>query len=214
MYACSKNGENEGKGQDGFHGTVMKSIDGGVHWFSITQGLADQEFYKIIVSKNSPDILFLATQRSGVFRSINGGNSWEPWNEGLSNLVAGTNGNNVTNTMILSADGEILYFGSSGSGVFRRAINPRQLEVSKHGIGTGLVVSHPSGIKCGSDCAEDYATGMEIVLTATPEAGSVFTGWEGEGCGGTGQCIITMDGDKSVTAVFELTEKQYLLWTR
>ena len=29
MYACSKNGENEGRGTEGFHGTVMKSLDGG-----------------------------------------------------------------------------------------------------------------------------------------------------------------------------------------
>jgi photosystem II stability/assembly factor-like uncharacterized protein len=39
MYACSKNGENEGAGREDFHGTVMKSIDGGASWFPITSGL-------------------------------------------------------------------------------------------------------------------------------------------------------------------------------
>ena len=122
MYACSKNGENEGTGREGFHGTVMKSTDGGRHWGSITTGLnIDQEFYKIIVDPYDPDILYLATQQEGVFISHDSGDHWQPWNEGLTNVVAGTNGNNVTNTMVLSAD-RYLYFGSAGSGVFRRAL--------------------------------------------------------------------------------------------
>jgi photosystem II stability/assembly factor-like uncharacterized protein len=121
MYACSKNGENEGNGREGFHGTVMKSTDGGANWFPITTGLnVNQEFYKIIVDKRDPDTLYLATQYDGVFISHDGGALWLPWNEGLANPVAGTNGNNVTNTMVQSADGLYLYFGSAGSGVFRR----------------------------------------------------------------------------------------------
>jgi photosystem II stability/assembly factor-like uncharacterized protein len=121
MYACSKNGENEGTGRDGFHGIVMKSTDGGVTWKPITNGLnLDQEFYKILVDPAAPDVLYLATQRSGVFVSRNRGESWSPWNSGLTNLTAGTNGNNVTNTMTFSADGKWIYFGTAGSGVFKR----------------------------------------------------------------------------------------------
>ncbi len=41
MYACSKNGEDEGRGRDGFRETVMKSIDGGANWFPITNGLTE-----------------------------------------------------------------------------------------------------------------------------------------------------------------------------
>lgn len=122
MYACSKNGENEGKGRDSFHGTVMKSTNTGASWFEITNGLdVNQEFYKIIVDLYNPDTLYLATERDGLFISRNGGESWLPWNEGLTNPVAGTNGNNVTNTMVLSAEGLYLYFGTARSGVFRRS---------------------------------------------------------------------------------------------
>ena len=68
MYSCSKNGENEGTGNSVFKGTVMKSIDGGASWYEITSGLnVTQEFYKIIVDKLNPDIIYLATQREGVF---------------------------------------------------------------------------------------------------------------------------------------------------
>jgi len=121
MYACSKNGENEGTGRDGFHGTVMKTTDGGAHWFPITDGLdLDQEFYKVIVDPNDPDIVYLATQFDGVYVSLDQGAHWQPWNSGLFNPQAGTNGNNVTNTMVITADGRWLYFGSAGSGVFKR----------------------------------------------------------------------------------------------
>jgi photosystem II stability/assembly factor-like uncharacterized protein len=121
MYACSKNGENEGIGREGFHGTVMKSTDGGARWVAITRGLdLNQEFYKILVDPHTPDVLYVATQRSGVFISRNSGVTWSAWNTGLTNMTAGTNGNNVTNTMTFSADGEWIYLGTAGSGVFRR----------------------------------------------------------------------------------------------
>lgn len=120
MYAASKNGANMGRGQDGFHGTVMKSTDGGETWFEITMGLdKNNEFYKIIVDRFDSNRLYLATQWDGVYISLDAGASWKPWNEGLTNLTAGTNGNNVTNTFELSSDGRVLYFGTAGSGVFR-----------------------------------------------------------------------------------------------
>ena len=123
MYACSKNGQNEGVGREGFHGTVMKSVDGGACWYAITNGLdVNQEFYKIIVDPFNSETLYLATERDGIFITYNGGEIWLPWNDGLTTLRAGTNGNNVTNAMVMSADGHFLYFGTSGSGVFRRPL--------------------------------------------------------------------------------------------
>jgi photosystem II stability/assembly factor-like uncharacterized protein len=123
MYACSKNGENEGVGRAGFHGTVMRSTDGGKSWTAAVSGLnTDQEFYRIIVDRLDPDTLYLATQREGVWISHDGARRWSPWNTGLANLTAGTNGNNVTSCLMLSPDGTNLFFGSAGSGVFRRPL--------------------------------------------------------------------------------------------
>jgi photosystem II stability/assembly factor-like uncharacterized protein len=130
MYACSKNGENEGTGREDFMGTVMKSIDGGMNWQEITNGLAEspqglsQEFYKIIVDQFDPNTLYLASQRDGIYISTNGGDSWVLWNDGLTNPVPGSNGNNVTNTLVLSGDNSMLYYGTAGSGVWRRMIAP------------------------------------------------------------------------------------------
>jgi hypothetical protein len=57
-------------------------------------------------------------------------------------------------------------------------------------------------ISCdGGICADDYAAGIAVTLTATPAAGSTFAGWGGA-CSGTGSCIATMSEARSVTAEF------------
>ena len=76
------------------------------------------------------------------------------------------------------------------------------LTVSKTGTGTGSVSSSPVGITCGATCASSFNYGTVVTLTATPNAGSVFSGWSGSGCTGTGTCIVTMDAAHSVTATF------------
>jgi hypothetical protein len=78
------------------------------------------------------------------------------------------------------------------------------LTVSKAGTGTGTVTSAPAGITCGATCGADFGEGTSVVLTATPDAGSVFTGWSGD-CTGTGPCMVTMDQDRAVTATFAVS---------
>jgi uncharacterized repeat protein (TIGR02543 family) len=76
------------------------------------------------------------------------------------------------------------------------------LTVTKAGTGSGWVGSSPSGINCGTDCSGSYAPGTQVKLTATPSAGSAFTGWSGA-CGGVSNiCYVTMSKAKSVTATF------------
>ncbi len=77
------------------------------------------------------------------------------------------------------------------------------LTVSVAGTGSGSVTSNPTGINCGVDCTESYATGTPVTLTATPTAGSMFAGWSGA-CSGTGLCMLSMTSPKSVTATFTL----------
>ena len=73
------------------------------------------------------------------------------------------------------------------------------LTVSKSGNGT--VVSTPAGIDCGTVCNASYTNGASVTLSATPAEGNRFSGWSGA-CTGTGQCVVTMDAAKSVTATF------------
>jgi hypothetical protein len=80
--------------------------------------------------------------------------------------------------------------------------NPTQLSVSKAGFGTGTVTSSPGGISCGSTCSALYEQGQMVTLSASPSAGSNFTGWSGGGCSGTGTCQVTLSSATSVTASF------------
>jgi Ca2+-binding RTX toxin-like protein len=76
------------------------------------------------------------------------------------------------------------------------------LTVTKAGGGAGAVTSAPAGIDCGTDCDEAYDQGTTVTLTATPAAGSRFTGWSGDACSGTATCVVSMSAAHEVTANF------------
>ena len=95
------------------------------------------------------------------------------------------------------------------------------LTVELEGCGSGTASSNPGGINCSgggagmpepaaiapSDCSETYDFGTDVTLTATPDGiYDFFNGWSGGGCIGTGQCQVTMDADKTVTAAFDCGE--------
>ncbi|MFT5195978.1 MAG: hypothetical protein ACI9EW_004069, partial [Cellvibrionaceae bacterium] len=64
------------------------------------------------------------------------------------------------------------------------------------------VSSLPAGINCGVICTASFDSGQAVTLKATAASGSSFIGWSGAGCSGTGDCVVTMDEAKSVTATF------------
>jgi hypothetical protein len=81
----------------------------------------------------------------------------------------------------------------------------RTLNVTKtlKNKGSGTVTSTPAGIDCGTACSAKYPAETLVTLTATPGAGSTFTGWSGGGCYGLSPCTVRMDGTKTVKAYFE-----------
>ncbi|MEW6053658.1 MAG: LamG-like jellyroll fold domain-containing protein [Nitrospirota bacterium] len=83
------------------------------------------------------------------------------------------------------------------------AINTYTLTVAKSGKGNGTVTSIPSGINCGGDCSEAFNTGTSVTLIATASSDSNFTGWNGGGCTGTGNCTVIMNSAVTVTASFD-----------
>jgi len=78
------------------------------------------------------------------------------------------------------------------------------LTVGRAGTGSGSVGSSPAGISCGATCSHAFDQGTHVTLTATAAAGSVFAGWSGGGCAGTGTCQVTMSADEAVTATFDV----------
>jgi hypothetical protein len=95
--------------------------------------------------------------------------------------------------------------GPKHQGVFRGGYNiPRRflLSVGKEGAGLGTVTSKTPGINCGSDCSETFGSTVVVTLTAVAASGSLFLGWHGGGCSGTGSCTVTVASDSVVTATF------------
>lgn len=87
------------------------------------------------------------------------------------------------------------------------------LTVTVNGDGQGTVGSTQGGnngtINCSSGslgtCAVDYAgvtPPISVPLSATPSQGSVFTGWSGGACTGSGSCSVSMSAARAVTATF------------
>jgi hypothetical protein len=71
------------------------------------------------------------------------------------------------------------------------------LTVNKSGSGGGSVSCN------GGACASSYADGTTVTLSASADAGSTFPGWSGGGCSGTGNCVVTINSDTTVTATFD-----------
>jgi hypothetical protein len=71
------------------------------------------------------------------------------------------------------------------------------LDVKTSGTGTGTV-------RCnGGTCASSYDQGTKVTLAASAASGSSFSGFSGGGCSGTGNCVVTIEANTTVTAVFK-----------
>ncbi|MBZ5537885.1 MAG: hypothetical protein LAO31_18170 [Acidobacteriia bacterium] len=97
--------------------------------------------------------------------------------------------------------------------ITQRGLN-QSLTLTKAGSGTGTVTSAPPGINCGSTCSFSFSYNQQVTLTAQAGANSIFTGWSGEGCTGTGTCLVTMTQARNVTATFALIGSQTLTVTK
>ncbi len=95
----------------------------------------------------------------------------------------------------------------------------RTVTVTASSTGAGTLTSAPGGIDCASTagvttgtCSSAFPGGFDVVLTATPEAGSSFQLWTGD-CAGTGTCSLAMDADKTADAQFDIIIQRALTIT-
>ncbi len=82
--------------------------------------------------------------------------------------------------------------------------NTYMLTVLKTGNGSGSVTSDPAGIDCGASCLSSLVSGSTMTLTAASQSNSSFGGWSGGGCSGTDPCVVTLNSDTVVNAIFNL----------
>ena len=67
--------------------------------------------------------------------------------------------------------------------------------------GQGSINDANGNISCSADCSKSLVSGTTLSLVATPVSGYKFDGWAGA-CNGTSHCTLSVNSDKSVTAVF------------
>lgn len=98
------------------------------------------------------------------------------------------------------------YYGHSGSwpdvqdSRWLRLVS-QQVRLSLTVSGRGSVESDVPGVDCPSSCATDWDAGSSVSLAPRPVSGQRFVRWTG-GCTGNGECTVTLDAPRSVTALF------------
>ena len=96
--------------------------------------------------------------------------------------------------------------GGANSGAAYVFSSSYPLTVATSSMGSGSIVSNPSGIDCGLTCENYFPIDAVITLTATAETESIFVGWSGDVVTTTNPITITMDGAKAITATFALNQ--------
>lgn len=94
---------------------MYKSIDGGETWFEINTGLNTSflNINVIAVHPTNPNIVYIGTWRDGIFKTTNGGESWELKSNGLAS-------SDVRSLAIDPQNPNIVYVGlGEGAGVFK-----------------------------------------------------------------------------------------------
>ncbi|KIE42206.1 hypothetical protein [Geobacter anodireducens] len=76
------------------------------------------------------------------------------------------------------------------------------LNIAFTGTGAGTITSTPTGIACNTNCSALFPAGEPITLTPQAAPYSLFSGWSNNNCTGTGNCLMTLDTDASITAAF------------
>jgi GH35 family endo-1,4-beta-xylanase len=71
--------------------------------------------------------------------------------------------------------------------------------VANYTLQVGISGNGSTSVSAGS---HSYKSGTTVTITATPAQGSVFSGWSGAFTGNTNPLTITMNGNKSLTAMF------------
>lgn len=80
-------------------------------------------------------------------------------------------------------------------------VSPGEQPLLVNVSGNGRVTSNKGGIDCKPSCTATFTQGTNVTLTALPDTGWSFAGWEGD-CNGSGTCTLSMNTEKSVTATF------------
>jgi photosystem II stability/assembly factor-like uncharacterized protein len=95
---------------------LMRSTDGGSTWSQIVQGQGDESdaVARVAIAPSDSDVMYLTTHGDGVRKSDDGGSSWQPAANGLTNLILQDIAVSPTSPQLVLAAGAL-----PGGGLFR-----------------------------------------------------------------------------------------------
>jgi uncharacterized repeat protein (TIGR01451 family) len=124
----------------------------------------------------------------------------------ISIVVVPTALGTIMNSMDVTANETDLVPANNSASQSSTVVPLYTLTVTKTGNGSGGIVNAglPVGkiINCGATCSAQLLSGRTINLIATAETGDYFVSWGGACSGTQRNCLLTMDGDKTVSADF------------
>jgi photosystem II stability/assembly factor-like uncharacterized protein len=98
-------------------GRVYKSTDGGAHWANASGSgagaLPNIPISALVIDAHLSDTVYIATD-IGVFRTLDGGANWQPFNDGMPRIVV--------SGLALRARDNTLYCSTMGRGAYQRVL--------------------------------------------------------------------------------------------
>lgn len=100
-------------------GGLWKTTTGGNNWTSSTQDLPSLGVSAILIDHTNPDIMYIGTGDRdagdaagiGVYRSDDGGETWQQWNSGMGNRIVGR--------LLMHPDNRLVIFAATNGGIYR-----------------------------------------------------------------------------------------------
>lgn len=107
---------------------VYRSTDGGLTWHERNDShTASRNINVLVVDPRDSNVVYAATFKGGVFKSIDGGESWQPMSEGLRVL-------DVRALVIDPQNPEVLYAGVENGGVYKSVNGGNSWQRSSSGL--------------------------------------------------------------------------------
>ena len=99
---------------------------------------------------------------------------------------------------------KLVYDNSFAQPYQASAVPTCPLVVTISGTGSGSVNSKPCGVASTEGTRSiEFPVNSMVTLFATPDANSTFAGWTGDCSNTMGDCVVTMETAKTVTALFD-----------